>query len=77
MVKYLEGYIDHMKIRQKFHVSMNVVKVGSLIYSLTFYTIFLSRRINLYILQIVFNDKTNQFHVQTENTATKVVRIIS
>ena len=29
MVKYLEGYIDHMKIRQKFHVSMNVIKVST------------------------------------------------
>jgi len=48
MVKYLEGYIDHMKIRQKFHVSMNVIKMK-------------------------FNDKTKQFHVKTENTATKQI----
>ena len=27
MVAYLEGYIDHMKIRQKFHTNMNVTSV--------------------------------------------------
>ena len=27
MVAYLEGYIDHMKIRNKFHTNMNVTSV--------------------------------------------------
>ena len=28
MVAYLEGYIDHMKIRNKFHTNMNVTSVA-------------------------------------------------